>query len=140
MDLFCNSLTLKDLRRSEVCKSLSMRYLRRKKEVDFGGGMGYCIGMIDYKAVTSELINDGTCNQGSVYATFDQLVSLLGKPFGSSADGKVQALWQVQFGDGTIATIYDYKEYDTALEDVTCWSVGGHSERAEELVKVILSR
>jgi len=111
-----------------------------KKRFDFGGAMGYCIGMIDYKAVTDELINEDTCRQGSVYATFDRLVSLFGEPFGSSGDGKVQAMWQVKFSDGTIATIYDYKEYDTAVEDVTCWSVGGHSERAEELVEAILRR
>ena len=133
-------MNINDLRRSELRKALTINDLRLKKGFDFGGRLSYLVGMINYKAVTSELINDGTCGQGSVYATFDQLVSLLGKPFGSSADGKVQALWQVKFSDGTIATIYDYKEYDTAVEDMTCWSVGGHSERAEELVESILSR
>jgi hypothetical protein len=133
-------LVINDLRRSELRKPLTINDLRIKKRFDFGGGIGYCISMIDYKAVTDGLINEDTCGQGSVYATFDQLVALFGEPFGSSADGKVQAMWQVKFGDGTIATIYDYKEYDTAVEDVTCWSVGGHSERAEKLVEAILRR
>jgi len=52
-----------------------------------------------------------------------------------SADNKVQMEWVVKFPDGTIATIYDYKQYDVATEDIDYWSIGGHNPIAAYYVK-----
>ena len=52
-----------------------------------------------------------------------------------SPDGKVQMEWVIEFPDGTIATIYDYKQYDVATEDIDYWSIGGHKPLAAYYVK-----
>ena len=52
-----------------------------------------------------------------------------------SADNKVQMEWVIKFPDGTIATIYDYKQYDVATEDIDYWSIGGHNPLATYYVK-----
>ena len=72
--------------------------------------------------------------RGSVDTTYDALVNLFGKPcLIDSFDGKVRAEWIIKFDDGTIATIYDWKE-DQPLEQVTDWHVGGFSPKALTLV------
>jgi hypothetical protein len=51
----------------------------------------------------------GTCLQGYIVKYYDQLVDLLGEP--TSGDGyKVDAEWLIKFDDGTVATIYNYKD------------------------------
>ena len=52
-----------------------------------------------------------------------------------SADDKVQLEWGIKFPDGTLATIYDYKQYGVDPDDIDYWSIGGHSELAEYYVK-----
>lgn len=71
----------------------------------------------------------GTCLQGTINTSYDRLVELFGEPTQLEADGKVQVEWAMKFTDGTLATIYDWKEEKTAL-DVTEWHVGGHTEHA----------
>ena len=56
-----------------------------------------------------------------------------------AGDGvKVQAEWDLVFQDGTVATIYDYKE-DIPKEQVTNWHIGGYNNRAVELVTDVIS-
>jgi hypothetical protein len=43
--------------------------------------------------------------------------------------------WIVKFPDGTYATIYDYKQYDVATEDINYWSIGGNTGLAAYYVK-----
>lgn len=74
----------------------------------------------------------GTCLQGSLRSSYHTLVRLFGEP-NMGHDGKTRAEWILRFDDGTIATIYDWKEYKP-VEDVTVWNVGGHSHRALQLV------
>ena len=50
----------------------------------------------------------GTSLQGYVEVSFERLVAMFGKPHES--DGyKVDAEWDIRLGDGTIATIYNWK-------------------------------
>lgn len=79
----------------------------------------------------------GTYLQGSVNTTLDELVQAFGPPL----DGdmyKTRAEWVIEFelstGELIIATIYDWKQYDTELDEVTKWNVGGKDPRAAELV------
>ena len=93
---------------------------------------------MNYTKGTMEEV-DGTWGQGSVCATYDELVTLFGFPFGASGDGKVQAEWVVKFDNGILATIYDWKQYDTATEDVVNWNIGGRSWQAEYFVQETLN-
>lgn len=72
----------------------------------------------------------GTCLQGTINTSYDRLVELFGEPTQlEEGDGKVQVEWAIKFTDGTLATIYDWKEDKTASA-VTEWHVGGHTQHA----------
>lgn len=82
------------------------------------------------------LIN-GTCLKGYVRADFDELVMAFGEPLEGDGD-KTQAEWVLLFtlpdGEEIVATVYDWKQYDTTAMDVKNWNIGGHDYRAPELV------
>lgn len=78
----------------------------------------------------------GTWLQGHISATYARLVSLFGKPLRRRGD-KVQAEWELDF-EGTIITIYDYKNYDVAPENNTSWHIGGFGGEALRAVKILL--
>ena len=65
------------------------------------------------------------CPQGTTYA---KLVRLFGAPsWTDSEDGKVQAQWVLVAADGSVATIYDYKEYGRSVHELKGddWHIGG---------------
>ena len=73
----------------------------------------------------------GTYLQGHVGVTYRTLVDLFGPPLRGDGD-KVQVEWVIEFYDDEedryhIATIYDWKQYDTRPERVLEWNVGGFS-------------
>lgn len=70
--------------------------------------------------VTGNYNVTGTCLQGTINTSYDRLVDLFGEPTQLEADGKVQVEWAVKFTDGTLATIYDWKEEKT-VSAVTEW-------------------
>jgi|SRR5690625_493366 len=73
-----------------------------------------------------DALTDMSGKQGTLHATYQEIVDVLGEPCSwGSRDGKVQAEWLLQFKDGLIATIYDYKQYGTPVEEVKYWSIGG---------------
>ena len=76
---------------------------------------------------------NGTSLKGYLNAQYGILVTVFGEPHHTNLDGKVQVEWELEFEDGTIATIYDWKEYQP-VEYVTEWHIGGHEKRAVELV------
>ena len=83
---------------------------------------------------------NGTCLQGYVTAQYKHLRGLLGKSHES--DGfKVDWEWDIEFEDGTVATIYNWKSgpnygYDTVGPgQITEWNVGGFHQQAVENVK-----
>lgn len=92
----------------------------------------------------TEININGTCLQGEVEATYAELCDL----FGSHHDGdgyKVDAEWYVQFSDGTVATIYNWKngknyegENGLPLEQIDSWHIGGNSAKAETQVQIAL--
>lgn len=92
---------------------------------------------MNYTTENTKFITDGTCLQGSVDATYEQLELALGEPMGGSFDGKVQAEWQIQFDDGKVATIYDWKQYGQDVKGVTDWHIGGHDSSVVSRVKQI---
>ena len=80
--------------------------------------------------------------QGCITATYAQLVSTFGEPLKEGFDDyKCDAEWVVQFEDGTVATIYNWKnginycgsEDGIPTEQITDWRIGGHSNLAVEV-------
>ena len=87
----------------------------------------------------------GTCLQGYIDANYADLCEKLG-PHSNGDEYKVDAEWVLRFSDGTIATVYNYKdgknycgEDGLDVDDITEWHVGGRSQRAVELVQKLLA-
>lgn len=86
---------------------------------------------------TEDGIN-GTHLQGEVSVSYARLVEVFGEPNCDGDGYKVQKEWAIKFKDGTIATIYDWKEGDnyngpgqgTHYTKVENWHVGGHQRTA----------
>jgi len=80
---------------------------------------------------------DMTSLQGYVKTTYDKLVEVFGEP-NCYAGGKTTCEWNLKFADGTIASIYDYKESETPKYEYD-WHVGGFNQYAVKRVKELLS-
>lgn len=80
---------------------------------------------------------DMTSLQGYVKTTYDKLVEVFGEPHYLGGD-KTTCEWSVRFIDGTIATIYDYKESETPLNEYD-WHIGGFNQYAVKRVKELLT-
>ena len=83
---------------------------------------------------------DGTSLMGYVDASYGKLRSVFGPPLsGSSGDGKVKAEWLIEFDDGTVGTIYDYKSSVTPKHN-TEWHVGGRHHKVVAMIQSELNR
>ena len=78
------------------------------------------------KFITNADVN-GTHLQGYMPARYDQLVAVFGEPEGGGDKTTVE--WALEFEDGTVATIYDWKEYYTPM-GMYHWHIGGTSNLA----------
>lgn len=79
---------------------------------------------------------NGTWLQGYISTTYQRLVDLFGEPE-LYVDNKVQAEWTLEH-DGTIITIYDYKNYGVDAEKNTEWHIGGFDRKAAVLAKKLI--
>ncbi len=70
---------------------------------------------------------NGTSLQGYLPAYLHQLIEVFGEP--DAGGDKTTAEWTLTFEDGTVATIYDWKEYDTPT-GLYRWHIGGRSPAA----------
>lgn len=91
-----------------------------------------------------EIDVNGTFLVGEINADYNTLVSAFGEP----AEGidKIDVTWKIKFSDGTIATIYNYKdgknylgESGMATEKITNWHIGGKSSKAFSCVEEVLN-
>ena len=89
--------------------------------------------------INSHDINiNGTHLQGYINCSYDDLVEALGYPLEEGYDDyKSDAEWDIEFDDGTVATIYNYKNGKNYLGaeglnlcDMKQWNVGGHDKSA----------
>jgi hypothetical protein len=76
---------------------------------------------------TTDADVNGTHLQGYISATYDQLVERFGQPDGGGDKTTVE--WCLAFEDGTVATIYDWKEWETPLGKYN-WHIGGRNHMA----------
>ena len=93
---------------------------------------------------TTDIPFTGTWLQGYIEAPFFVIKSFFGQPH-EGDQYKVDAEWDIKFQDGTVATIYNWKNGKSyngptgdAVEDMCVWHIGGNSERAVELVQEVL--
>ena len=89
----------------------------------------------------------GTYLQGHIDTTYENIVSVLGKQHHNGDDYKTDAEWNIKFEDGTIATLYNWKngknycgDEGCELEDITEWNIGGHNPRARDLLFSLLNK
>jgi hypothetical protein len=68
---------------------------------------------------------------------------LFGKPHDFFDDFKCDAEWYVEFDDGTVATIYNWKNGRNYLGDdappveaITSWNIGGNTYKAADKVAI----
>ena len=85
---------------------------------------------------TNQTDGNMTSYKGEFLITYAELVEIFGQPNHgpNTADlDKVTCEWELQFEDGTIATIYDWKEFRTPMGEYE-WHIGGHSMTAVDRV------
>ena len=76
---------------------------------------------------TNDADANGTSLQGYVQAYYHQLVEVFGEP--EAGGDKTTVEWCLEFEDGTVATIYDWKEYETPM-GLHRWHIGGRNNLA----------
>lgn len=85
----------------------------------------------------------GTSLRGDVKTRKIDLIKVFGEPTYStpSVDEKVTVEWIIQFENGTIATIYDWKRYELGtpgLFEEENYHIGGKKYESVDLVKEAL--
>ena len=89
---------------------------------------------------------NGTHLQGYINCSYDDLTSALGYPLEEGFDNyKSDAEWSIEFDDGMVATIYNWKNGKNYLGDqgynlcdITQWHVGGHRPEIVERVAFLI--
>lgn len=89
---------------------------------------------------------NGSHLQGYVDVGYDQLVATFGEPHSDGDGYKVQAEWELEFEDGTVATIYDWKQGDNyngpgegiSPQGIRDWHIGGFCKLAVTRVREAL--
>ena len=74
---------------------------------------------------------NGTHLQGYMQAYYHELVEVFGEP--EAGGDKTTVEWCLTFEDGTVATIYDWKEHETPM-GLHRWHIGGKSKQAVRAV------
>ena len=87
---------------------------------------------------------NGTSLCGYVKTTYAELLEKLGEPLRDfSGDGKVTCEWVIDFHDGTVSTIYDWKLSVTPTH-LYNWHIGGRGvnvvERTGKFLDMITSK
>lgn len=82
----------------------------------------------------------GTYLIGRTIATYQELVDLFGEPTRGDPT-KTDAEWHIRFADGTVTTIYNWKNGRAYMgpaglpkELIGVWNVGGETDRSYELL------
>lgn len=100
--------------------------------------------MIPVKTTGKHVDDSNTRLVGYVAISYDHLVHAFGKPTRQkpSGDDKVRISWSIKFADNTVATIYDWKNYDKSLkwvkENYLEWHIGGKDKYAVDKVLDVL--
>jgi hypothetical protein len=90
----------------------------------------------------------GTYLQGYITCSYDDLVTVFGKQHTKGDCYKTSCEWAFEFEDGTIATIYDWKQNvnycgkkdGIHYSEVIDWNVGGNRIKAVEYINNHIDR
>lgn len=99
------------------------------------------------KLINSKKVN-GTHYQGEIDIKYDEIVAVIGNPCHDGDGYKVDAEWVLEFEDGTLATIYNWKDGKNYLGDmghnvkqICNWHIGGHDQYAiDRVYKLFMPR
>jgi hypothetical protein len=87
----------------------------------------------------------GTGFVGEIVADYKDLVRIFGKPT-KGDEYKVDAEWDLQFEDGTVATIYNWKNgknycgaSGTPKTQIRDWHIGGNDHKSVDMVKTAIA-
>lgn len=93
--------------------------------------------------------NDKQVNSGGTFliaeikTSYSKLVSLFGEPTVGD-EYKIDAEWEIEFEDGTVATIYNWKDGKNYcgsdglnVQNIKDWHIGGKDIRAFENLKIL---
>jgi len=87
-------------------------------------------------ASINEACCSGTCLQGEIIADYNKIIEKLGSPCEGFDNYKSDAEWVIEFEDGSIATIYNWKDGKNYLGeggldlcDIKEWHIGGKAKR-----------
>ena len=102
---------------------------------------------MNYKVNDPNTDVDGTCLQGYIDIKHSELVEKLGESSSDFDSYKSDGEWTIEFEDGTVATIYNYKDgknYNGAqgleTEDITNWHIGGKDKTAVEYIRKLFGK
>lgn len=94
----------------------------------------------------NEACISGTCYQGEIEADYSLIIDKLGPPNDSFDNYKTDAEWSIEFEDGSVATIYNWKDGKNYLGeggldlcDIREWHVGGASNRVVDWVDDLIN-
>lgn len=95
------------------------------------------------KFTTTGVSAEGTWLQGSVMTTRSRIEAVFGAPTYDTDDNfdKVMTEWVIAFDNGTVATIYDWKRYESGpvgMDELYDWHIGGRDSDAVTKVKSLL--
>ena len=76
---------------------------------------------------TNDALVNGTSLKGHIVTTYAELVEKFGEP--NKGSDKTTVEWRLDFEDGTVATIYDWK-YEVTPMHKTEWNIGGKNSDA----------
>ena len=91
---------------------------------------------------------NGTCLQGSLNITYEELTKIFGEPHDTPFDSKTDVEWRfIEERNGTdnvVFTIYNWKNGPAytgqgEVETITRWNVGGYNANAFDVVKRYVS-
>jgi hypothetical protein len=101
-------------------------------------------GQVEMNSDESPINIDGTSLVGEMECSFYDIYDTFGRPHGGD-EYKIDAGWDIEFVDGLVATIYNYKNglnYSsdgTQLTDITEWHIGGKDKVVVDRIKGMLS-
>lgn len=92
------------------------------------------------KFTTKNVDINGTSFKGYLNASYIDLITIFGEP--NEGDGyKIDAAWEIQFSDGVVARIYNYKngynycgDNGQPVDNIFTWHIGGYEPKAVENV------
>ena len=94
---------------------------------------------MNYTVTTNTSVANETSLRGYVKTNLETLIKKLGEPIRDhSGDDKVSCEWIIDFGDNTVATIYDWKMKETPTETYN-WHIGGKGINVVEKVGSVLN-